>query len=208
MDAEDRCNQLIQSKITQESKLKEMQERLEDEEEVSVKLMSKKRQLEDEVVSLKRDVDDLEMTLAKVEKERHGVENKVCAGFLHFRITVTSLVTGGTDEIKCLSFSIQVKNLSQEMCVLDETIASLNREKSALQEAHQQVLNDLQAQEDKVNMLVKAKARLEQQVDNVREESKCLNAKITKLFVRTGRGVPNCLTFIFLSTSKFFFHDK
>lgn len=56
-----------------------MQERLEDEEEVSAKLTTKKRQLEDEVVSLKRDVDDLEMTLAKVEKERHGVENKVCS---------------------------------------------------------------------------------------------------------------------------------
>lgn len=62
-----------------------------------------------------------------------------------------------------------MKNLSQEMCVLDESIASLSREKAALQEAHQQVLNDLQAQEDKVNMLAKAKARLEQQVDNVRD---------------------------------------
>lgn len=76
-DAEDRCNQLIQSKIAQESKLKEFQERLEDEEEVTSKLTSKKRQLEEEVTSLKRDVDDLEMTLAKVEKDRHGVENKV-----------------------------------------------------------------------------------------------------------------------------------
>lgn len=92
MDAEDRCNQLIQSKISLESKLKEMQERLEDEEEMSSTLTSKKRQLEDEVLSLKRDVDDLEMTLAKVEKERHGVENKVCspketiisAAFHHF----------------------------------------------------------------------------------------------------------------------------
>lgn len=62
---------------------------------------------------------------------------------------------------------MQVKNLSQEMSVLDETIGSLNREKGALQEAHQQVLNDLQAQEDKVNMLIKAKVRLEQQVDSV-----------------------------------------
>lgn len=77
-----------------------MQERLEDEEEVSAKLTSKKRQLEDEVVSLKRDVDDLEMTLAKVEKERHGVENKVRepAGLPQ---VVTSLVTG--DEFHCLS---------------------------------------------------------------------------------------------------------
>lgn len=41
------------------------------------KLASKKRQLEEEVTSLKRDVDDLEMGLAKVEKDRHGVENKV-----------------------------------------------------------------------------------------------------------------------------------
>lgn len=64
---------------------------------------------------------------------------------------------------------IQAKNLSQEMCVLDETISSLNREKAALLEAHQQVLSDLQAQEDKINMLVKVKARLEQQVDNVRD---------------------------------------
>lgn len=55
------------------------------------------------------------------------------------------------------------------MCVLDESIASLSREKAALQEAHQQALNDLQAQEDKVNMLAKAKARLEQQVDSVRK---------------------------------------
>lgn len=60
--------------------------------------------------------------------------------------------------------------MSHEMCVLDESIVSLSREKAALQEAHQQALNDLQAQEDKVNMLAKAKARLEQQVDNVRSE--------------------------------------
>ena len=70
-------------------------------------------------------------------------------------------------------FCVQVKNLSQEMCVLDESIASLTREKAALQEAHQQVLSDLRAQEDKVNMLAKAKTRLEQQVDNVRQVSKC-----------------------------------
>lgn len=64
-----------------------------------------------------------------------------------------------------------MKNLTQEMSVLDESISSLSREKAALLEAHQQVLNDLQAQEDKVNMLAKAKTRLEQQVDNVREPS-------------------------------------
>lgn len=72
-----------------------------------------------------------------------------------------------------------MKNLSQEMSVLDETIAALNREKVALQEAHQQVSNDLQAQEDKVNMLVKAKLRLEQQIDNVREDARQPEARMS-----------------------------
>lgn len=89
--------------------------------------------------------------------------------------------------------SVQMKNLSHEMCVLDETISSLSREKAALQEAHQQVLNDLQAHEDKVNMLAKAKARLEQQVDNVRKV--CLKCENVYLLTSVHMlGWKNCLT--------------
>lgn len=62
----------------------------------------------------------------------------------------------------------QVKNLTEEMSTLDDTIAKLSKEKLALQEAHQQTLEDLQAEEDKVNSLTKAKIKLEQQVDDVR----------------------------------------
>lgn len=62
----------------------------------------------------------------------------------------------------------QVKNLIEEMAALDEIIAKLTKEKKALQEAHQQTLDDLQSEEDKVNNLTKAKAKLEQQVDDVR----------------------------------------
>merc|ERR1712066_653992 len=40
-------------------------------------LLVKKRKLEDEVSELKKDIDDLELTLAKVEKEKHATENKV-----------------------------------------------------------------------------------------------------------------------------------
>ena len=53
------------------------------------------------------------------------------------------------------------------MAALDEIIAKLTKEKKALQEAHQQTLDDLQSEEDKVNTLTKAKAKLEQQVDDV-----------------------------------------
>lgn len=61
----------------------------------------------------------------------------------------------------------QVKNLTEEMAGLDEIIAKLTKEKKALQESQQQALDDLQAEEDKVNTLAKAKVKLEQQADDV-----------------------------------------
>jgi len=66
-----------------------------------------------------------------------------------------------------------VKNLVEEMATQDEIIAKLTREKKALQEAHQQTLDDLQSEEDKVNSLTKAKTKLEQQVDDVRIHITC-----------------------------------
>lgn len=81
MDAEERCEGLIKSKIQLEAKVKELSERLEEEEEMNSELVAKKRNLEDKCSSLKRDIDDLELTLTKVEKEKHATENKVgCPG--------------------------------------------------------------------------------------------------------------------------------
>lgn len=60
-----------------------------------------------------------------------------------------------------------MKNLTEEMATLDESVARLTKEKKALQEAHQQALGDLQAEEDRVSALAKAKLRLEQQVEDV-----------------------------------------
>lgn len=44
---------------------------------MSSNVLAKKRKLEDECAELKKDIDDLEITLAKVEKEKHAIENKV-----------------------------------------------------------------------------------------------------------------------------------
>ena len=66
-----------------------MTERAEDEEEINAELTAKKRKLEDECSELKKDIDDLELTLAKVEKEKHATENKVritfCSTISRFR---------------------------------------------------------------------------------------------------------------------------
>ncbi|RMB92161.1 hypothetical protein DUI87_31272 [Hirundo rustica rustica] len=69
-DAEERCDQLIKTKIQLEAKIKEATERAEEEEEINAELTAKKRKLEDECSELKKDIDDLELTLAKVEKEK------------------------------------------------------------------------------------------------------------------------------------------
>ncbi|XP_075296828.1 myosin-1B [Opisthocomus hoazin] len=156
-DAEERCDQLIKTKIQLEAKIKELTERAEDEEEMNAELTAKKRKLEDECSELKKDIDDLELTLAKVEKEKHATEiHCVVRGLLY----ILPLLT-------LAPFFSKVKNLTEEMAALDENIAKLTKEKKALQEAHQQTLDDLQAEEDKVNTLTKAKTKLEQQVDDL-----------------------------------------
>ncbi|KAI7792940.1 putative myosin-4-like [Triplophysa rosa] len=67
----------VRVKIQLEAKVKELTERLEDEEEMNAELVAKKRKLEDECSELKKDIDDLELNLDKVEKEKHATENKV-----------------------------------------------------------------------------------------------------------------------------------
>lgn len=63
--------------------------------------------------------------------------------------------------------SLQVKNVIEELSSLEENLMKSSKENKALQEVHQQTLDDLQAEEDKVNSLTKMKIKLEQQVDDV-----------------------------------------
>lgn len=76
-DAEERCEGLIKSKIQLEAQLKEATERLEEEEELNGELAAKRRKLEDQVIELKKDIDDMQLEKAAVEKEKHAVATKV-----------------------------------------------------------------------------------------------------------------------------------
>ena len=69
------------------------------------------------------------------------------------------------------------------MAGLDENIAKLTKEKKALQEAHQQTLDDLQAEEDKVNSLTKSKTKLEQQVEDVSVKNTVFALKVKQTIV-------------------------
>lgn len=61
-----------------EARAEELSERLEEEEDLNAELTANKRELEDECSELKKDIDDLELTLAKAQKEKCAIENKVC----------------------------------------------------------------------------------------------------------------------------------
>ncbi|XP_037004764.2 myosin-15 [Artibeus jamaicensis] len=61
----------------------------------------------------------------------------------------------------------KVKNLTEEVESLSEDISKHNREVKVVQEAHQQTLDDLHAEEEKLGDLSKANLKLEQQVNEL-----------------------------------------
>ena len=67
-----------------------------------------------------------------------------------------------------------MKNLVEELTTQEEKLLKSSKEMRALQEVHKQTLDDLQAEEDKVNSLMKAKIKLEQQVDDVSLDHKII----------------------------------
>lgn len=71
-NAKERCEGLIKNKIHLEAKVKELSERVEEEEEINAEITAKKRKLEDKSAALKHDIDDLELTFANVEKEKYA----------------------------------------------------------------------------------------------------------------------------------------
>ena len=62
----------------------------------------------------------------------------------------------------------------EELTTQEEKLLKSSKEMRALQEVHKQTLDDLQAEEDKVNSLMKAKIKLEQQVDDVSLDHKII----------------------------------
>ena len=67
----------IRTKIELDGKLKEFSERVEKEERLKKYLVGQKVKLGGEVSELKKYIDNLELSVAKVEKDKHFVEKKM-----------------------------------------------------------------------------------------------------------------------------------
>uniref|UniRef100_A0A8B9CW28 Myosin heavy chain 4 n=1 Tax=Anser brachyrhynchus TaxID=132585 RepID=A0A8B9CW28_9AVES len=142
-----------------EKEMANMKEEFEKTKEELAKSEAKRKELEEKMVSLLQEKNDLQL---QVQAEADGLADaeERCDQLIKTKIQLEVEKEKHATENK-------VKNLTEEMASLDETIAKLTKEKKALQEAHQQTLDDLQAEEDKVNTLTKAKTKLEQQVDDL-----------------------------------------
>lgn len=75
-------------------------------------------------------------------------------------------LSGNTNAAVTIVFP-QVKNLTEEGESLNEEISKLNRVAKVMQEAHQQTLDDLVTEGEKLSSLSTAKLKLEWQVDEV-----------------------------------------
>ncbi|WP_411023120.1 hypothetical protein, partial [Salmonella sp. s51228] len=68
-EVEEQLSKMIALKADAESQLEELQSRLDEEEDSGAAVSAAKRKLEQEGSEMKKDIDDLELTLSKVEEE-------------------------------------------------------------------------------------------------------------------------------------------
>uniref|UniRef100_H2QC97 Myosin heavy chain 13 n=1 Tax=Pan troglodytes TaxID=9598 RepID=H2QC97_PANTR len=168
-----------------------------------IKPLLKSAEAEKEMATMKEDFERTKEELARSEARRKELEEKMVSllqekNDLQLQVQSVSTFYLRTKEaiafvdgsfwhncfhIKSVLILSQVKNLSEEMTALEENISKLTKEKKSLQEAHQQTLDDLQVEEDKVNGLIKINAKLEQQTDDLEgslEQEKKLRADLER----------------------------
>ncbi|GAB5580529.1 myosin-2 [Prionailurus iriomotensis] len=183
-DAEERCDQLIKTKIQLEAKIKEVTERAEDEEEINAELTAKKRKLEDECSELKKDIDDLELTLAKVEKEKHATENKV-KNLTEEMAGLDETIAKLTKEKKALQEAHQ--QTLDDLQAEEDKVNTLTKAKTKLEQQVDDLEGSLE-QEKKLRMdLERAKRKLEgdlklaqESIMDIENEKQQLDEKLKK----------------------------
>jgi hypothetical protein len=129
-------------------------ERLAEQEDRNSGLAKSKKKVEQDNESLKKIITELEMTIKKQEAEKQSKDH-------------------------------QIRSLQDEIAAQDEVIAKVNKEKKHQEEVfiifkhpvivfsqckfqvNRKLLEDIQAEEDKVNHLNKVKNKLEQTLDEV-----------------------------------------
>ncbi|KAH0624969.1 hypothetical protein JD844_032932 [Phrynosoma platyrhinos] len=146
-ELEEKQVSLVQEKNDLLLQLQAEQDTLADAEERCDLLIKSKIQLEAKVKELTERVEDEEEMNSELTSKKRKLEDE-CS---ELKKDIDDLeITLAKVEKEKHATENKVKNLTEEMAALDETISKLTKEKKSLQEAHQQALDDLQAEEDKL----------------------------------------------------------
>jgi len=194
-DAEDRFESLMKTKIDLEGKLKELMERMEDEEEISTDLQHKRRKLDTECSELRKDIDDLESTLSKVEKEKCSVEEQVrsktdeldCKGENVAKLTKEKkalqeahqqlLDDLQAEEDKCNSISKAKCKLEQQVDDLEQTYEIEKKSRLDLERLKRKLEGDLRLTQETVMDLENDKQRLQEKLKKAEFEYNQLSTR-------------------------------
>ncbi|CAK7310831.1 MYH15 [Vulpes lagopus] len=140
------------------------QETLANVEEQCESLIKSKIQLEARVKVLSARVEEEEEINSELMARGRRLEDE-CSE-LKKEIDDLETILVKSQKEKCAS-EHKVKNLTEEVESLNEDISKLTRAAKVMQEAHQQTLDDLHIEEEKLSSLSKAKLKLERQVDEL-----------------------------------------
>ncbi|OXB53222.1 hypothetical protein ASZ78_014545, partial [Callipepla squamata] len=167
-----------------EKEMANMKGEFEKTKEELAKSEAKRKELEEKMVSLLQEKNDLQLQV-QAEADALADAEERCDQLIKTKIQLEAKIKEVTERAedeeeinaeltaKKRKLEDECSELKKDIDDLELTLAKVEKEKhatenkKALQEAHQQTLDDLQAEEDKVNTLTKAKTKLEQQVDDL-----------------------------------------
>lgn len=195
-DAEERITKLIQQKQELEVQVSEFQDRLQGEEDAHTQLSGAKKKLEQEISGLKKDIEDLELTIQKSEQDKATKDHQIRN--LNDEIAhQDELINKLNKEKKHLQEVNQktaedlqatedkVNHLNKVKAKLEQTLDeledSLEREKKVradVEKAKRKIEGDLKLTQEAVADLERNKKELEQAIQRKDKEISSITAKL------------------------------
>uniref|UniRef100_A0A643CF62 Uncharacterized protein n=1 Tax=Balaenoptera physalus TaxID=9770 RepID=A0A643CF62_BALPH len=174
-DLEEKMATLSQEKNDLTIQLQAEQENLIDAGERLTQMMKTKMELESQISDMRERLEEEEGTSASLSATKRKLKGELSDLKRDLEGLETTLAK--TEKEK------QVRTLTGDLSLQEDSVAKLQKEKRALEELHQKTLDDLQAEEDKVNHLTRNNSKLSTQTHELEdnwEQEKKIRAEVEK----------------------------
>ncbi|KAK6025120.1 myosin head [Ostertagia ostertagi] len=155
---------LIEEKNALFLNLEKEKANLQDAEERNQKLAALKADLDKQLAEVQDRLADMEDRNSDLTRLKKKMEQEIAEHKKHAQDLELSLKKSRKREA-----DHNIRSLQDEMANQDEAVARLNKEKKHQEEVNRKLMEDLQAEEDRVNHMEKVRAKLEQQLDDLED---------------------------------------